>query len=361
MYKKIGIIGLGLIGGSVARTIHKRYPGIDIIAVDSDSSNIDAAYTDGVISNDVSVSLEMLNGCDLIMLCAPVKTNVALLSDIKPIINDDCLITDVSSVKAVIEQAVSDIGLSSQFIGGHPMAGSEKTGYINSTDTLLENAYYLITNNGAVDSDKVKDFEDFIAGIGAIPLEMTPSQHDYVTGGISHIPHIISAGLVNFVMNNDDDKHSMKTVAAGGFKDITRISSSYPVMWQNVCLTNKDKILELLTCYCNELDKFRKAIEAEDSEAIVKLFSDAKEYRDSLNVNEGFSVKIYDFYLDVPDETGIIAKVATILADNNLSIRNIGIINNREYRDGALRIEMYDDKSRAKAINVLNANNYTVY
>ena len=361
MYEKIGIIGLGLIGGSIARSIHKTHPNINIVAVDSDSDNIDVAYTDGIISNDVSYPLEMLTQCDLIMLCAPVKTNVALLTDIKPIISDNCLLTDVSSVKAVIEQAVSDIGLSSQFIGGHPMAGSEKNGYINSTDTLLENAYYLITNNGAVNADMVREFEDFIASIGAIPLEMTPAQHDYVTGGISHIPHIISAGLVNFVMNNDDEKHSMKTVAAGGFKDITRISSSYPVMWQNICLTNKDKILELLECYCKELDKFRKAIEVEDSEGIVKLFADAKEYRDSLNVNEGFAVKIYDFYLDVPDETGIIAKVATVLADNGLSIRNIGIINNREYRDGALRIEMYDEESRTKAISVLRGNSYKVY
>ena len=361
MYKKIGFVGLGLIGGSIARTIKRKYSDTEIVAIDTDKDNINGAYRDGVISNAVTFPIEELGECDLIFLCAPVKTNVSLLPEIKKAVSDNALVTDVGSVKSVMEKAVAGAGLESQFIGGHPMCGSEKTGYVNSSDILLENVYYLITNNGKVDSQKVIEFEEFIESIGAIPLEMTPDEHDFVTGGVSHIPHIIAASLVNFVMNNDNDKHSMKTVAAGGFRDITRISSASPVMWQNICLTNKDKIIDLLDKYIDELKRFETSIEGSDDKEIIKLFEEAKEYRDSLSIGTDLITKSYEFYCDLKDEAGAIAKVATMLADNNLSIKNIGIINNREYRDGALRIEMYDEESKKSAIDILEKNDYRIY
>ena len=162
-------------------------------------------------------------------------------------------------------------------------------------------------------------------------------------------------------MNNDNDKSTMRTVAAGGFKDITRIASSSPTMWQNICLTNRDKILDLLDKYVEELNDFKSAIDSKDSSKIKSLFLDAKEYRDSIGSGKGLIDNVYEFYVDILDETGVIAHIATILANAGLSIKNIGIINNREFQEGALRIEMYDEFSMFKSINELKANGYSIY
>ena len=360
MYNKIGFIGLGLIGGSIARTIKRIHPDISLVAVNHSHKSIEMANEEGVIDNDITFTIDKMNDCDIIFLCAPIKNNIDYLQPLKSIINSDCIITDVGSVKSEMEEAVVCSGLEQQFIGGHPMCGSEKTGYDNSSDRLLENAYYLLTNNNKVDIVRFNEFKKFISSIGAIPLEMTPDEHDYATGGISHIPHIIASSLVNFVMKNDSNSN-MKTIAAGGFRDITRIASASPIMWQNICLTNRDKILELLEEYNKELLIFREAIKESDSDTIYKLFEDAKEYRDSINTGKGLIENVYEFYLDLEDEAGGIARVATILADVNLNIKNIGIINNREYVNGVLRIEMYDEFSMFKAINELRAKKYRIY
>ena len=361
MYKRIGFIGLGLIGGSIAKTIKKKYPDTAIVALDNSDDSINSAYDDGIIDNNSLIPIEELGSCELVFLCAPVIINIEYLTKLKSIVSDDMILTDVGSVKGKMEQGVIDNDLESFFIGGHPMCGSEKIGYYNSSDNLIENAYYLITNNNVIKRSKVDKFKDFISSIGAIPLELTPSEHDFVTGSISHIPHIIASSLVNFVMNNDNESSTMRTVAAGGFKDITRIASASPTMWQNICLTNSDKILDLLDKYNDELTEFRSAIKNKESDRIKKLFEEAKEYRDSIGTGKGLIENVYEFYVDIADETGMIANVATILANCGLNIKNIGIINNREFQEGALRIEMYDEFSMFKAINELRSNSYTIY
>ena len=145
----------------------------------------------------------------------------------------------------------------------------------------------------------------------------------------------------------------MKTIAAGGFKDITRIASSSPVMWENICLSNQEQILRLIDSFCGELGHMRSAIAASDSKALMEAFTSAKDYRDSLTLHANGTLKqVYELY---------IATVATILASHHLSIKNIGIIHNREFEDGVLHLEMYDSESLAAAITLLKKHHYTIY
>ena len=120
--------------------------------------------------------------------------------------------------------------MEANFIGGHPMTGSEKTGILSATNTLLENAYYIITPTALTPKEEISEFRDFVLSLGAIPLILDYKIHDYSTAAISHLPHMIAYSLVNLVHQIDDDKETMKTIAAGGFKDITRIASSSPVI-----------------------------------------------------------------------------------------------------------------------------------
>lgn len=361
MYKKIGFIGLGLIGGSIAKIIKENNTNTEIIALTSSEETIKKAYNDGIINNSTTISLNDFNDIDLLLLCSPVGINVKYLRKLKPILNKKTIISDVGSVKCDIHNAINELGLQERFIGGHPMCGSEKIGYENSSIKLFENAYYIITNNQNVSNHSILEFKDFISKLGAIPLEMTVKEHDYITAGISHLPHVISASLVNLIMNNDTSSKGMKQIAAGGFRDITRISSSSPKMWQHICKTNKEEILNLFELYNIEINKFKNAMLNDDYDEILELFSNAKEYRDSLEIKNGFNGNIYELYCDLVDEAGGIATLATILAKNNINIKNIGIINNREFQDGVLRIELYDEYSLNKAISLLETNNYNVY
>ncbi len=373
-YQKIGFIGLGLIGGSLAKTIRKKFPEIKMIAHASREATIHIAYRDGLIENDHLLPLSEFGDCDLIFLCSPVMINIRYLEELKPCLSEHTILTDVGSVKGNIHQAADRLSLSHCFIGGHPMAGSEKVGYRYASDHLLENAYYIITPgyqkegealelpDFSVEKSKVDAFVAFIDALGAIPMVLSAKDHDFATAAISHLPHVVSASLVNLIADHDMENHVMKTIAAGGFKDITRISSSSPVMWQHICLSNREMLLRLLDLFTEELNSFRESILFSNDEELMKLFSSARDFRDSLRVKKaGILPKAYDFYCDLSDETGAIAKAATLLAKNGINIKNIGIIHNREYEDGALHIELYDDENRTKAIDVLRANAYTVY
>lgn len=361
-FHKIGFIGLGLIGGSIAQAIKKLYPTVTIIATAGHSETITEAYQAGILSNDTLLPLVDFSDCDYIFLCTPVQKNIEYLEQLKPLISTSCIITDVGSVKSDIHEAVISLGMEEHFIGGHPMCGSEKTGFSNANDLLLENAYYVITPSSFAPKEKVSELENLVRSMGAIPLIMDYHKHDYATASISHLPHIIAASLVNLVKDLDDEDETMRTIAAGGFKDITRIASSSPVMWQQICLSNKTQILNLLDCYTLSLQKIRKTIDDCEKDNIFSFFERAKDYRDSINTPiYGPLKKSYVVYCDLRDETGAIATIATIMASHNISIKNIGILHNREFEEGVLQIEFYEESSLQNAIQLLKDNHYQIY
>ncbi len=205
-------------------------------------------------------------------------------------------------------------------------------------------------------------FQQFIKSLGAIPILLDYKEHDFVTAAVSHLPHILASSLVNLVEGLDSKEETMKKIAAGGFKDITRIASSSPVMWQQICLANREQVLRLVDAFSGELAKIRADIAASSEEHLFQFFQNAKDYRDSLPLASGGSLpKIYGLYCDMVDEAGGIATLATILATNQISIKNIGIIHNREFQDGALHIEFYEEKALHEALGLLRKYRYTVY
>lgn len=361
--EKIGFIGLGHIGGSVAKTVHRIYPDIDMIAFDTCEKTLQSAQEEGVISRGFSSLTEDFAACDYIYLCAPVLDNNEYVDQLSHILHDNMLLTDVGSVKVGIHEQIAKFPeLERHFIGGHPMCGTEHTGYDYSTAYMLENAYYLLTPTGTIAPKKIAEFEQFVSSIGALPIILDYRKHDFVVGSISHLPHVISATLVNLVKELDDEEETMRTVAAGGFKDITRISSSSPIMWENILLANRAQVLELIDTYMASMTKFRQKIADADGANINHFFGSAKEYRDSFNISARGSLRpVYQLFCDLIDETGGIATIATILASNNISIKNIGIIHNREFQQGVLQVEFYDADAYASAVTLLRKYHYTVY
>ncbi len=360
--KRVGFIALGLIGGSIAKTIRKRIPDIYITALNRSRETLDAALEDGVIDHGTLEPDESFRDCDLIFLCAPVETNVSYLKKIKPYIGENTVLTDVGSVKSNIHEAVKREAGDLIFIGGHPMAGSEKSGYRNSNDHLIENAYFILTPGERAEKEHIECYESFVRELGAIPLIITPALHDRVTAAVSHVPHMIAYSLVRLIEKEDTEDNHMKAIAAGGFKDITRIASSDPGMWEQICLENPDNMLELMDKYMEMLKELRDMIGAGDGDGLHAVFEDAKNYRDSVqDAPLGPIKKSYVMHVDVEDEPGAIAIIATILSSHGLSIKNIGIVHNRIYEEGALRIEFYDRESMALAIADLMEKGYRIF
>lgn len=344
MDKQALIVGLGLIGGSIAKILRNRLHFKEIAAFDTNTNSINYALEDKTIDSYIDIidtkNLSILNTFDYIFFCTPAALTCNLIDSMEPYISKDTIVTDVCSTKTTICDHIISKNYDFNFIGGHPMAGSEKSGYTNSYEHLFENAYYILTPLN-VDKSCLDSFQEIIKGMGAIPLVMDYKVHDFVAAAVSHLPHIVAFSLVNMIKDEDaklnNEKMFMHTLAAGGFKDLTRVASSDPIMWENICSTNKENIIYMIDTLCNTLNEIRSKISENTSKDIVNFFNSAKTYRNSFDKSSiGLVTPSYILRVDVVDKVGALAKVTSIIAKQNLNIKNINIENNRELDSGCL-------------------------
>ena len=210
--------------------------------------------------------------------------------------------------------------------------------------------------------DKIGRYTELVSSIGSLPMILTWEEHDHITACVSHLPHIVAASLVNVVQKLDSPLEHMKTIAAGGFKDITRIASSSPHMWQQICLENPEHISKVLDEYIRLIVQAKYLVDQKDADGLYDMFANSRDYRNSFSdAPSGPLKKSFTLYCDVVDETGAIATIATILSMNSISIKNIGILHNREFEDGVLKIEFYDEEAQKQAAEQLKKRNYIIY
>jgi prephenate dehydrogenase len=242
------------------------------------------------------------------------------------------------------------------------MVGSERSGYDAANDRLIENAYYFVTPSATVDNEKVESFKIFLEDLGAIPIIYSPERHDEITAYISHIPHVIASPLVNLVAGKEDESGMLKQLAAGGFKDITRIASSNPVVWEHILLSNPANVAAGLKAFRREIDEMIFAIENDNAREIYDFFDHAKDYRNSIPEHATGVIRMnYDVYLDIPDEPNALATAVSHIGNAGINLKNIGITHNREDNEGVLRLSFYDNESAVAAAKLLRTLNYQVY
>ena len=282
--EKIAIIGLGLIGGSLARALRFK-AGVDyIVAVDKDAESIKQAIDEGVIKEGFSELDTSVFDSNIIFICTPVKASLEYIKLLSGRVKKGCIITDVCSTKSEIINLADSLDPLPRFVGGHPMAGAEKIGYSFGFPELFENANYILMPGKGADKEATQCVADLVKSIGAIPFEMDISEHDYFLACISHLPHVAATVLVNLVREAEEKsgKGTLEKLAAGGFRGITRIASSSPEMWENIIFSNKEKIKGVLARYVELINEFISSIEAGENERIHTLFKTAKEFRDKV-------------------------------------------------------------------------------
>ncbi|GGC81154.1 prephenate dehydrogenase [Enterococcus wangshanyuanii] len=350
MKKNVVIVGLGLIGSSLALCIKKMHPSVTIIGLDKEETSMTFALKRQIIDQKADSLKEAVVDADIIFLCAPVKSTLTQLEILSHLdLKKNVVITDVGSTKKEIVAKAQSLGLNS-FIGGHPMAGSHKSGVTAADEDLFENAYYILTNSDQANAQNVRQLQELLQGTRAKFVVLTAKEHDQITGMLSHLPHIIAAGLVNQSKQFNEEHPRSKQLAAGGFRDITRIASSDPQMWTDILLSNKEALLDLMHLWQKEMTQVADWIASENSEAIFQFFFEAKETRNQLPVHkEGAIPAFHDLFVDVPDVPGVIAEITGLLGKAELSLINLKILETREDIYGILQLTFKRQKDVEKA------------
>ncbi|GAF65284.1 prephenate dehydrogenase [Bacillus sp. TS-2] len=355
MNKKVLIIGLGLIGGSIALAIRQEHSCV-IRGYDISNETLKVAKSLKIIDEIVDSVDDGIKDVDLIILATPVSKTEQILSEVNhQSFKQGVIITDVGSTKAnIVSKATEILPEHVTFIGGHPMAGSHKTGVEAAREHLFENAFYILTPMESTDNRSVIQLQNWLKGTKAKFINMTPKQHDYLAGAISHFPHIVATSLVNQIAKMEEDQPLLLRLAAGGFRDITRIASASPVMWRDILIHNKEVLLPLLDNWISEIKGVQQILEQNDEQAIYQYFDDAKVFRDQMpERTKGAIPAFYDLFVDVPDHPGVISDVTSILATQSISITNIRILETREDIMGVLRLSFRSEEDRQNAKNCL--------
>ena len=283
MIDKLAIIGVGLIGSSLSLALKQAGAVRQVIGFGRNQKNLARGVELGVL-DDFADSIEAtVSDADVIVVAVPLGAMRQVLTELKPAIKKNAIITDVGSAKgSVVTAARDELGtVFSRFVPGHPIAGTEKSGVEAGFASLYQKRRVIITPLPQTDQDAISVIDEMWRHCGAIIEYLSVEHHDKVLAATSHLPHMLAYALVHHLSNLNDHEEIFR-YASGGFRDFTRIASSDPVMWRDVCISNGDALVSLIEQYQQELDRVKAAINAEDADGLLKLFGRAKSERDSL-------------------------------------------------------------------------------
>ncbi len=351
METKVAVIGLGLIGGSMALAL-QRHERVRITGFDADERPVQEALHLGVIHSKAETARQAAESADFIIFATPVNETVRMMKEaaeswnLKP----GAILTDTGSTKSwIMEHADAFSGKDAVFIGGHPMAGSHKSGVRAAKEHLFENAYYLLTPASRKDTAAVRRLEEFLGVTKAKLAVVSAAEHDAMTAVVSHFPHLVAASLVRRLEDETEDHPFARELAAGGFRDLTRIASSNPDMWRDITLQNRDELLDQLDLWQQEMEAVRAIVESGDADEIRSFYDGARAYRDALPLrSQGALFSSFDLNVDIPDNPGAISEITGILADAGISITNVRIVESRADVFGILVVSFQTAEDREK-------------
>ena len=280
----IVIIGLGLMGGSVAKALKNKNPDISISAFDHNNSALDLALDVGIIDQKIS-TLEEINqltsdDVDIIIIAVPVIESLKVFDAINGLFNSEITITDTASAKLLISNHLEENYSSpTNIILSHPMAGSHNTGVGYADEAMFSNKKVLITELLNPKDHCMKLVTNLWEGLGAAVFKIDPVRHDEIMSYASHLPHVISYAVLNSIMKNSNK--DITTFSAGGLKDFVRIAGSDPKMWTDIFLSNKKSILKAIDAYKDSLDEIKELVESENEKELQDLLGSIKEYKNS--------------------------------------------------------------------------------
>jgi prephenate dehydrogenase len=278
---RLAVVGVGLLGGSVARAARARGMAREIVGIGRDGARLAPAVADGTLDRALVDVAEGVQGAEVVVLAATVLANERLLAEVWRHARDGALVTDVGSTKRGIVRAAARLRADRplDFVGSHPMAGSEQSGYAIARADLFHGALVVVTPTDATDPDAVKAVTGFWEALGARVSVLDPETHDRTVAAISHMPHVVAWALMDAVTRFEP---AALDVAARGFKDTTRIAASDPAMWRDILVDNADQVLATLGSFRRALDDLERLIAARDAAALDAALARIKTSREAL-------------------------------------------------------------------------------
>ncbi len=286
MIDKLCIIGVGLIGGSLARDLKRLGACREVVGCSRNRDNLQRALELGVIDSFSTDIARAVEGADMVVLAVPLEAMQSVFQGINETLSPQAVVTDAGSSKCSVLRAAEAVfsTIPAWFVPGHPIAGAEKSGVEASVDDLFVDHRVILTPVEETGSDALERVRAMWLRVGAEVIEMEPHHHDEVLAATSHLPHMLAYTLVD-VLGRMHDRVEIFRYAAGGFRDFTRIASSDPHMWHDVCLANRDAMIGVLENFSGDLEQLIAAVKRGDGDYLFEVFTRAKAFRDRFNQN----------------------------------------------------------------------------
>ncbi len=334
MAGRVAVIGTGLIGGSVGYALTAR--GYEVVGVDRDPVRLARAKELGAIRQIAASLPDAVAGADLVIVAVPVgaiaPTVVAALDA------GAAAVTDVGSVKTPV---VSEVERerpqeAARFVGGHPMAGSEQEGVEGADPTLFVGSTWVLTPTARTDERAYTHVLRVVRELGAEQVTVTPEHHDELVALVSHVPQLAASTLMDVATTNEQDKRVLLRLAAGGFRDMTRIASGHPGIWPDILTTNREAVLGALDAYVSALSTVRELVAAGARDDLLALLERARAARRNLPVGASMATDLVELRVPVPDRPGVLAEVTTLAGRLGVNVADVEIAHSLEGGRGVI-------------------------
>ncbi len=342
--RRANVVGTGLIGGSIGLAL--RGQGWHVSGVDADEARAERAVALGAVDG---------TGLDPSAEITFVAVPVGAIPDAAAVALKETsgLVTDVGSVKASVVAAIDD----SRFVGGHPMAGSEQEGVDGADPRLFEGAVWVLTPGAATSDDAFTAVRAVISSLGADVVTLAPDRHDALVAVVSHVPHLAAATLMQLADHRAEEHRALLRLAAGGFRDMTRIAAGHPGIWPDICRDNRDAIVEMLDRLIGGLADMREIVAGEDRAALLAVLDRARVARVNLPGRGERPDEVSEVRIPVPDRPGVIAEVAKLAADLDVNLFDVEVAHSAEGDRGVL-IVLVASSAAASLQAALHARGY---
>lgn len=350
--ERVAVIGTGLIGTSIA--LASARAGASVTGWDSDGAVATRAAR--IANFRAAGSLdEAIGGAEIVVVATPIPTIASLVATCLAN-SSDAVVTDVGSVKtALIRQTLEAASATDvpRFVPGHPMGGSERSGPDHASASVVDGIVWAITPHGTCDPAAVDLLEAWVTAVGARAVRLDPGRHDRLVAFVSHLPQVASTALMSLAATEEADEPEIMLLAAGGFRDLTRLAASNPVLWSEILLANRQAIAEAIDTYVDRLLRLRDGIVGERGDDVTATFDEAKRARLRLATKPTVRAGVAVLQIEVPDRPGALANLTAVLGGGSVNIEDLQIVHSPEGGRGTVHLTVALDEA-ARATRVLD-------
>lgn len=360
LFEKAAVIGTGLMGGSFALALSASGAVLKVAGYDSDPETRHEAKALSVCDEVTDSASSAVEGCGLVVLATPIGGLLGAVRGISPSLSKGTILTDVASAKlSVTEQLEKAVPRDVHYIGGHPMTGSERSGVEAARDDLYKDCYYILTPTARTDTNAYRKLHALLTSIGARVISMDPETHDKAMATVSHLPHLLSLLLMDMASRERERIGNLFTLAAGGFRDMTRIAASNPDVWIDICMDNRVFIIERLQDYSRDMSSLVDLLQRGDRDRLRNLFDSARVARRELSRKTGRDIEeMFEVMLPVPDIPGVISRITTAVGALGVNIEDIQIAHPLEGETGVMSLKILGEQNARLVSQELKYHGY---